>query len=320
MAPSPAAGMRPFHAAPPPHSAPVWQSRPPTVLDSFRDKWRQWQYATDPQIRGRLLDELLALITADNAAELVPSLSSDELDAAAGNAVLERWLALDPRAAAQWAAGHGGNQGPVATLVAREFLKTPDGFSAYCAQLPDGAWKQAVLGAASAEMAAQNPAEAVALAQQMDSGDAQAGRLQSAAFEWGRQDPAAAIAQLKLVTDADLREQMIASAAKGFAEKDPARAADWLVASVKSESRLNDAAAYIVRSWAASEPRAAADWVSQFPAGPVLNEALENLISQWTSADYPAAAAWSAQLPDSPFRSQAKAILDRFKPPSSSAK
>jgi len=285
------------------------------ILARFREKLRQWQLESDPAARSGLMDELLALMTADNADELVQSLSPDELDAAAGNAVLERWLTVDPDAAADWLAARFSNNGPSATLVAREFLKTPDGFKAYCDRLPDGEWKQAVLGAAGAEMASQNPAEAVALAQQMKPGNAQAGLLQSAAFAWGRQDPTAAMAQLEQVADPDLREAMMASAAKGCAETDPARAADWLVASVKSEGLLNEAAVYIVRSWAANEPQAAADWVSRFPAGPVRDQALENLICQWTSSDYSAAAAWVMQLPDGPLRPQAGTILARQAPP-----
>ena len=285
------------------------------VLVRFREKLRQCQLESDPAVRADLLKELLALITADNAAGIVQSLSADELDAAAGNAVLQHWLRIDPGTAADWLAARFSNNSPSATLVACEFLKTPGEFNAYCERLPDGEWKQAVLAAAGTEMASQSPAEAMALAQQMKPGAAQAALLQSVAFAWGRQDPAAVMDRLDQVTDPDLREAMTAAAARGYAETDPAHAADWLVAAVKSESRLNDSAVYIVRSWAANDPLAAAAWVSQFPAGSVRDQALENLISQWSSSDYSAAAAWAAQLSDAPLRIQAGTILSRLTPP-----
>ena len=275
-------------------------------------KLSAWHSEPDARAQYDLLQELCALITDENAAGIVQSLSADDLAGNFGVAALERWLSADPNAAAAWMASRPDVTDEHASLVARMLLKDHDGFQNYLDALPDGGWKGKILSGAAFEMTATDPQQAIVFAAQMNSSDAR-GVLEAAAFQWARNDPDAVKKWAEQDTDTDLREGLIAAAAKGMAEQHPDKAAEWLVTSVYAQDPLAEAVPGIIRSWAAKEPSATADWVSLFPAGMVRNEALETVMNFWTVSDLTGARAWAANLPDSSMRQAAVAILDRSK-------
>lgn len=272
-----------------------------------------WHSEPDSRAQYRLLQELCALLTDENAASVVQSLSTEDLAGHFGLAALERWLATDPTAAAIWMASRPATTDEQVSLVARTLLKDRDGFQNYLLDLPESEWKAKFLHSAASVAAASNPQQAIALAAEMNPDDAK-GILQAAAFQWASDDPMAVKKWAEQSTDADLRQELIAAAAKGMAEEHPREAAAWLIASVKDPDVLAGAAQSIIRSWAAREPSATADWIALFPKGDVRNEALETVISFWSASDAAAAGAWVANLSDDSMRQAAAAILDRSKP------
>jgi hypothetical protein len=271
-----------------------------------------WHSEPDARVQYGLLQELCALLTDENAAGIVQSLSADDLAGNFGVAALERWLSADPNAAAEWMASRPDANGEQASLVARMLLKNRDGFQSYLDSLPAGEWKGKILCGAAFEMATSDPQQAIAFAAQMNSGDAR-GVLQAAAFQWARSDPDAAKQWAEQGTDADLRDGLIAAAAKGMAEQHPDQAAEWLVTSVNAQNPLAEAVQSIICSWATKEPSVTADWVALFPTGAVRDEALETVMNFWTASDPTGARAWVVNLSDGSIRQAAMAIQDRSK-------
>jgi hypothetical protein len=282
------------------------------ITSLIQEKLLAWGRAPDPRVAAEAMQELLALVTDQNVVEIIQSLPAENLNGPFGNALLERWLALDPNTAAAWLAARPDATGEQTALVARKLLEDRGGFQNYLERLPDGEWKEKVLGAAGFEVASDDPIQAIEFAKRMNPGETRTGLLQSAAFEWARREPAAAMQWLNQVDDPALREPLIAWGAKGYATADPREAAEWLIASVKGGDLLNETATSIVRSWAASEPAAAADWVVRFPESPVRDEALETLMSFWAASDSGPATAWVEKLPAGSFRQKAAAILARL--------
>ena len=69
-------------------------------------KSRQWSETQtgDRETQDRLQNELLAMLTDDNAAEIIQSLSPEELDSPFGVSALFHWMKMDPVTAANWVA------------------------------------------------------------------------------------------------------------------------------------------------------------------------------------------------------------------------
>src|SRR5581483_707288 len=281
------------------------------LLALIRRQLQACAAAADPWTQARLKEEWLEWLNHDNAAEILRSLSSEEVTGPLGVAALERWLSLDPTAAADWIATRADATPEHAALDARQLLPDQSGFQSYLDHLPDGDWKQSLLSAAGFEIAASDPEKAIAFANGLKAPDLQAAVMQAAAFSWAQRDPDAARAWTGTIADPDLREQWIAAGAKGWATLNPQPAADWLVSSVQNAELLRETAASIVRSWAATDPGAAASWIARFPDSPLKVEALETLVSFWSAADPAAASAWIARQPDGFIHRQATAILAR---------
>jgi len=252
----------------------------------------------DEEAQSRLMKELLAALTDENAGEIIRSLSPEELLTPFGTAALDHWLSTDLLRAAHWIAARPDNTEEQAALVARKLLNNPNALHAYCNELPDNAWKQSILGNAGLSVLARDPVEAVKLAQQMNPGAAQTNLLQTVAYDWTNRDPTAALAWIVKVTDPALREGLFAVGAKAIAVTDPDLAAGWLVSAVKSEAVSNDTALCLVETWVAQDPAKAANWVALFPNRGPREAAVEIVLHRWQQSNPDAAAAWLQKLPD----------------------
>ncbi|MBC8096891.1 MAG: hypothetical protein H7Y43_13880 [Akkermansiaceae bacterium] len=271
---------------------------------------REWEAETNAEIKERLLKNLMDSLTSSNAVATVQSLPAELLDSPFGIAALNLWVESDRKAAADWMATRPVSTGAIAATIAHDWwLSEREEFQTYCDQLPDGEWKQKILGVASYESLASVPMEAIAWARQMAPGDQQAGLLQAATAAWTRDDPEGALEWLAQINDPQLLENLIGAATIGYAEIDPRAAAEWLVQSVQSEEVLKLALRGIVQAWAVKEPAAVGEWVAQFPQGPEQQIGLENLLNTWGANDVAGAVAWVAALPKGPLRSQANEFL-----------
>jgi len=249
----------------------------PSTPDSFAEtlalihlKLRQWSETQtgDRVTQDRLMNELLALLTDDNAAAIIQSLSPEELEGPFGISALFRWMKTDPITAANWIASQPDTTEDQAWVVAHNLQTAGVDLQSYSAQLPDTGWKQEFLAEASLDVISKNPQEAVNLAQQMNPGHDQVNLLQTIASDWISNDPNSALDWITSVNDTSLREQLIAAAAKAYATTDPALASEWLISTVKSAGILNSTLPSIMEIWTAKDPTAAANWENQFINGP----------------------------------------------------
>ena len=269
----------------------------PAAVQAILQEWFNTNTG-DTATQESLTQELLTLLTDENTAETIHSLSPRELSTPFGTGALRRWLETDFTVAATWLAARPDATEEHALLVARSLLEHPAELPACCDQLPEGAWKQTVLSYASLELASKDPVAALALTQQMKAGDAQTNALETIAYAWFGRDLDAAINWTKTVDDLRLRERLFAVGAKAIAATDPDLAAGWLVWSVKTEGLLNETTLMIVETWADQHPAQAAGWVSRFSEAGPRKDAIHLVLSHWLKSDPTAANAWIHRLPE----------------------
>ncbi len=252
----------------------------------------------DEEAVAELMAGLSALLTDRNAAGIVRSLSTEELGTSFGLVALGRWLDHDTLAAANWIALRSGATEEQAWLVACKLLDDPARLDGYCDELPDGAWKQNVLNGAGLAVLAQNPNEAIALAQRMNPGPARQNLLETVAYDWTGREPRAALGWIVNVPDPTLRERLLAVGAKAIAANDPDLAVTWLNAAVNSPGILNDTALVLAETWADRNPAAAAQWVARLPESEAREPAVDLVSRRWLQVDPGAATAWIQTLPE----------------------
>lgn len=278
--------------------------KPANPLDkikaSLHSKLQQWHEAqiNDPdnqEGQERLMQEMLAMLTDDNVADIIQSLSAEELNTPFGSGALRRWMQVDATTASNWLASHPATQDQT-IAVAEEWNKNPDGLQQYLEQLPAGEFKEGLLTAASSDLALKDPLAAIKLAEKMSPGEGQTNLLRAVACGWVDTDPVAAMQWASDVKDPALREQLVASTVQAYALTDPAQAATWLVEEVKSDSTLKDTALNILNTWVTTDPAAAADWAAHFPEGNLKAEAVKTVAQYWQQTDPAAAAAWIQNL------------------------
>jgi len=265
-------------------------------------KLQQWREARlnnpdDDTECDRLMQEMLALVTDDNVAGIVQSLSASSLTTPFGIAALHHWMRLDPVQATDWLAAQPDTTDGEALAVADDWIGHRAGLQACLDQLPDSDWKQTFLSDLGSEMAVKDPAAAIKLAQQMNAGSAQLNLFQAAACNWAGTDPNAAFQWVAGVTDPVLREHLLAATVQSYALTDPAQAATWLVTSANSPDAVQTAALNILKTWAAQDPVQAAAWVSQFPEGTVKTAGISIVAGYWQHTDREAATAWVQNRP-----------------------
>ena len=267
---------------------------------AVRLKLREWaeRKTGDVDTENRLMEEMLALLTNDNAADLTQVLTAEQRGTPFGLAALERWLRVEPAKAARWMAAQSETTEPQALLVARALLKNTAAVRAYCDEISDGDWKQSVLKNASLELAESDPAGAISLARRLNAEAVRTEVLQTVTYDWITHEPRAALDWIAQINDAALREGLLAVGAKAIAATDPDLAAGWLVTAVKSEKILNETALSIIESWAAQDPAKAAKWVALFPLQGPREAAVNLVVDRWLQSDPNAANAWLLTLPE----------------------
>lgn len=281
----------------------VLEATPPSreeTLAAVHAKVAQWLHTKtgDTEAQEALTNELVALLTDANTADIIHALSPDEFNTPFGAKALERWLKIDANAAAHWIADRPDATEEHALIVARQLKEDPAALNVYSASLSAGTWKENVLNYAALETVPQDPAAAVTLAQQMAPGDARMNAFETIAYDWFGRDLAAATAWAKNVEDPILRERLYAVGAKAIAVNDPDLAAGWLVTAVKTDGVLNETALGVVETWADQHPAEAANWVARFSEAGPRKTAIDLLLRHWLQSDPAAANAWIQTLPE----------------------
>jgi hypothetical protein len=268
------------------------------LLHSKLSQWRKAQEngSDDQEGQDRLVKEMLALVTDENAAEIVESFSAEEMNTPLVAGALHRLMKVDPVEVTNWIASRAETTPAQTLAVADDWIGNRADLQEYLNQLPDTEWKQNFLSDLSSEMSLKDPQTAIKLAQQMNPGYVRTCSLQAVVCNWVGADPDAALDWVASVQDPSLREQLVASAVQSYALTDPAQAATWLLSEVKSPQVVNDAALNILKTWVVKDPAQAANWVAQFPEGNTKAEAVQIVAQHWQQTDHAAATAWIQNL------------------------
>ncbi len=285
--------------------------------------------------RRQLLEETIGTLDADAVRHLVAwsvELESSEYVAALLNALLTRWLEIEPRAAAhtlrhfpteklddtlrrqvhailtdeRWedgatfalSMGRPRFQGELLEhTFARWASKDASGAAAWVAALPEGAGKQNALLRLVETWPAGETEALAALARAVRIDDV----ALSAAFasRWGERDPSATAEWVAQLAPGAMRDEATVALAAAWAERSPADAASF-VARLPAVEVREIAALRVVSVWSNREPQEASRWVGWFPEGPLQQQALRALLQSWAQSDVVGAATWMLNLSAGP--------------------
>lgn len=244
------------------------------------------------------MKELLALVTDENAGQILQALSLGDLDTPFSLAVLRRWMQVSPALATNWVASRAESpESPLTAAAAEQWADHKAELLTYLDRIPETKWKQSLIAAAGLELSLKDPQGAIDLAQRLAPGDSQTHLLQAVVCDWISREPNAALNWVIDVHEPVLREQLTAAAAKSYALVEPRLAADWLITTVRSEEIRKEAVLNIVETWGARNPENAAKWVTASLEGPTRKAAAEIVSVHWMQTDRAAARAWLQTLP-----------------------
>jgi hypothetical protein len=269
------------------------------IMSAIHSNLRKWLDAKKHGSGDKVeeaMDALEGLLTDQNAAVIIQSLSPDELQTRFGMAAIGHWMNANPVQASNWIAARPDATPDETWAVAKGWTSDGAGLRTYLGQLPDTPWKQNLIQQAGSLISATDPPTAIALAQRITPGPAQTTLLRSVATNWVATDPNATLTWINGLSDPSLREQLIATAAQSYALTDPAQAAAWLASSVRSDGIAKAAALNIAQTWVTRDPAAAAGWVSQFPDGDTRTAAVNIVSAYWQQTNPDAASAWIQNL------------------------
>jgi hypothetical protein len=265
----------------------------------IHSKLRQWseRKTGDRDTEDRIMNELTALLTDDNAGKIIKQLSPDELDGPFGTSALFRWMKTDPMTAANWVASRPEATDDQAWVIAHGLLEDGIDPRKYAVQLPESKWKQTYLLDAALDVLSTDPNEAISLAQQMAPGNAQTNLLQTGVNEWMGNDPGTTMNWIMSIGDPTLRDELISAGAKAYATSDPRHAATWAASTMGAGDTLDRTVLSIMDTWCAENPAEAAGWAAQLPEGETRTAAVKAVLGQWLQSNPPAAANWAQSLP-----------------------
>jgi hypothetical protein len=294
----------PFIQGFPAHSAASAPSPHPLPLDQtmalIHSKLLEWSHRKtgDRDTDDRLMNELAALLTDDNASKIIKLLSPEELQGPFGTAALFRWMKTDPLTAVNWVASRPDATDDQAWIVAHGLLAEGIDPQKFATQLPETNWKQTYLLDAGLDDVSANPNQVIALAREMGPGGTQTNLLQTAVNEWMGTDPDSTMNWIMSIGDPALRDNLISAGAKACAASDPRRAVAWALSAMSPGDTLDSTILSIVNNWSSANPGDASAWAAQLPDGPVRTTALKAVLSQWLQSNPGAATAWARTLPD----------------------
>jgi len=258
--------------------------------------------------------------------------------------LVERWSALDPRGAADYAAqayAQGANETVLRKAAEALASVDPAAASAWAAALESPLVRDTALRHIYRKWSERNSAAAAASLTSLPIGSAQLvaasasgkhfadanlsgalqwvnsldGAVQTAAMRsvlsrWAITDPAAAGAWAMQQNSPGLRSEAMKLLASDWAQRDPAAALAYANAIESPAARVEYVQAALQR-YALSDPQSAAAWLAGAEASPYVKAAIGGITSQWAAFDPGAASGWAESIPDPALRDRAVAAVSR---------
>jgi hypothetical protein len=188
-------------------------------------------------------------------------------------------IARDPSLAGHFALGW--EPGPVRDELLREVIRQwaatdIGGVITWTTSLLNEADRQTVARAATGQVAQDDPAGAIELAQLLRVG-LDDGSVERMAQLWTEEKPREAVEWIARRPADAVRDRLVARIAWTRAQSEPAEAAGLVLAHMTPGEARDDALLGVVRQWAVRDPAPATAWVAQFPAGALHARALAEL-------------------------------------------
>jgi hypothetical protein len=303
----------PSSVSPPPSATALPPTPAANLTDQVLATCLRWATTRDPETRDTLLSELSALLTDDNAAELLRALPLDLLDTPLAADALARWSGRAPAEALDWVHGQSHPATTHVVTALRAWMgRDPASLRTHLATLPAGVWRQQVLLSAGRLALQQNhPADAALWLARVPLENRPATELHWAALHWGSKDAASAMEWALTESDPGQQETRLAAILLGHASTDPGQALDLALGLLETGTTRERALADIMGEWARRSPPEAAAALDRFPEGETRAQALSRLLAVWLDYDPAGARAWVAKAP-ALVQSRAQAELDRF--------
>ncbi len=211
--------------------------------------------------------------------------------------VMQSWAANSPEEAADYYTqnpnefrttammrGRGGRgAGSTAAVIATEWARQDSAGAMKWAESLEGRDQREAVSGVIAEVAKEDPSDAVAMLSSITDPDAKQDAQNSIAREWGKQDWDEAQAWVATLP-ADEQGEVMARALRGLADADPEKAAANITAVAEGEAR-DDVAADIARAWSREDPSSAAQWLMESGSAEAQEEGIGRVVSSWVGQD-----------------------------------
>jgi hypothetical protein len=221
---------------------------------------REWEADDNPELRDQRTHDLETVLagggrTISERLKLIETLPDRLMDFAFGLPSFQQWMFSEPNAALDWMQAHPGiSEARVLSLFQDWTQHDRPAVARYLEQLPEDAWKQKAMLAATHAAMSDDPVTAIAYARQLNPDEQRNGLLEMATTEWARREPEAAGRWVEQVRDPALRTPLIGSLLVGYAEFAPDLAAQWATDTLPPGKILDRTVAEIGLAWARQEP------------------------------------------------------------------
>jgi len=240
-----------------------------------------------------------AAVNPQAALARVETLTDPRLRRQALQTVVAEWSGREAGAAAKWLVGQGDRR--LITEMAPNAIQQlaesdPAAALALVNELPSGEARTRALSGMVAGLANSNLTGAVEMLDKLPAGTAKDGAIEQLAWVWGRQDPEAAAKYALKQPETDGRTRLLDAVATEWAQRDPvAGAAFWKELGL-GQGR-DTFADNLARHWAESDPQAAVRWVASLSGADLRPELVSSVIGAWAQQSPAEAAAYAGQLP-----------------------
>ncbi len=214
--------------------------------------------------------------------------------------LMARWVELDRDAATAWARPlferADGSQYGLKEIVRNAWARAaPEEALAEALKRPNSAASSALVYAATAALAGDNPAAQIDRLAALPTGKLRDQALQTCLSEWGKKDPAAAYAQIGRLGPGQGFESARGEVLKAWAGKDAPAALAQLRALVPGLSVGISGSALVNRvisAAAGKDPAAALEWARSLPES-MQTQAMASALVAWAPGDPVAALEWA---------------------------
>lgn len=281
-------------------------STPRQSIESLRAAFLAAQNTKCPIEQNKAFENCLNGLSPQDAADILSSMSLEELNGVASQRLFQLWTNANPQEALKWALGlelcdiRNALMNMAATRWASQDLQSAEN---WVSNFPEGESRTELVNAMIQGVISLSPTDALRIAGELLPESVATNKLIiQASGEWAVLDRDSAAAWARNITDISLRQEVMETMATLLINQDLRAAVDIALNDMASGEQQDRVLASVVQSWAQKEPAVVASWVRQFPDDRLGQEAAETLINYWVVSDPKASGEWLSSLAPSKLR------------------